>query len=364
MKAKHNGHAAKQRLQDQLRQLNNKLSDVDPDSPEARSIEVELQDVEWELEDLEEDLSEQGDEGEEEREDGHWTREEIEDERRIEAESTQQERQKPRRKKQSTDPFDGILYSQGNYARFPLPLLALPKSRAELVSMLRSYAIVYVAKIIYRSDADVMKLPHPSRTPKGFDLNNRKHRAVGAAMFRLKRRGGSIKRLNRSWSNSRSFLSDNELIEKQPNVTIALALLAPAASRHDLSERDLRVLMACNSCFGEKRWNIINSELIARRAVGAKDEATLKKLGVAPLSRRQVQLALEKLQKRGLIRRYVHGRRTTFAATGQMPEEEFQDIVAGWLRRQKVAGKAVPVFSDNSGNVTFGVRGNTDLEEW
>ena len=125
---------------------------------------------------------------------------------------------------------------------------------------------------------------------------------------------------------------DRELAEdEQARFMISLALLG--SEWEFLSLRDLRVLMAVNSCL-EGGFGTINLTVLSRRAVGAWNKERLRLLGVTPLSEKQVRRALERLQKHGLIQRVVVGR-TMYAAKGSMPEEVFHNLVASDVSKGK-----------------------------
>jgi|GEM_PF-4383455 hypothetical protein len=242
------------------------------------------------------------------------------------------------------------------YINAPLPLLGImhgedvhrrkaferedPRDRKAFCNFFRSYAICYYAQNLYRKTAkdEMNGLRYPEKTPTGFNRNNPRHRALGAAMFAMNRGGGSVKRIFGHWNTAREFMKERQLAEcEQARFQISLKLLGP---EYDfLSLRDLRVLMAVNSCMGEDGFGTISWRVLSWRAVGATNEAGLELLGVKPLGKHQVENALERLQKHGLIHRLEVRKgvdsRVTFVAKGTMSENVFHTLVADRVSKGK-----------------------------
>jgi hypothetical protein len=267
----------------------------------------------------------------------------------------------------------------GGYANFELAILAvLPfrsssfsgagssaererrqKAAKRLRCFLRYYALMSLAQYILlkQKEITVMQMPSPGKPPKGFDPANPRHRAVGAAMEITQRRGGNMERFERVWRRGTGFLKEHGLDTKnQSRVQCSLALLGSEHS--DLSECDLRVLLAVNSCCGKKAWGQVSLEAIARRAVGAEDEHMLRKLGVEPLSRKQVERAISKLARKRLIYFVTWHHRICYAGNpGIISKATFEGNVANAVRdrvkNKKAAGSILKVEVEKDGKVSF-----------
>lgn len=383
-----------------LRQRERKLYSIKPENAdEANKIDRELDQIHQQLDELNQIQRERQSAASEEcvlpapNGNDDWTPAEIEDNKRIKTERAEAKRKRAAAVKKNPrlafkDTFKAD-YWPGGYANFPVPVLAaLPfksspfirsntKQRREerntgkklLCLFLRDYVLMRVAKHIYtQKKKDVMNattMPQPVEPPRGFNPENPRHQAIGAAMFILKRRGGDIGRFKRHWRKGEQLLADHQLIHtEQAHVQFSLDLLGSEYAF--LSERDLRVLMAVNSCCGQKGWHQINWQILAWRAVGAVNETMLEQLDVDSLSRKQVERALSKLREKGLIRLYVWQNRISFVAKrgkGCLSEENFQAIVRDELQRRlkRKSQKADSiVLTDKHGNVTFTNKENFD----
>lgn len=252
------------------------------------------------------------------------------------------------------DAFSGPNHTP--YGSFPLPILSImhgtdvhgrkafqkedPKDREAFCNFMCGYAIGHVARhLLFQNERiDVMNLPYPKNPPQGFDPTNRRHRSIGAAMFKLNRSGDSINRLDRHWNKGQQLMQDNDLVEdEQARFQISLALLG--SEWEFLSLRDLRVLAAVNSCLKDD-WGTINLEVLSWRAVGAWNKGRLQLLGVQALGEKQVRRALDNLQRHGLIQRLLVGR-TMYAAKGSMSESVFHMLAADHCYRHR-AKRGIP----------------------
>lgn len=241
------------------------------------------------------------------------------------------------------------------YANFPLPLLAFipfepvpfapfkedqqrekrARFRERLCDFIHDYTLVRVTDEIYwQQKVDVMKLPQPSKPPVGYDASQRLDHAVGAAMLVMKRKHADMDSLTDVCLDSREFIKKHGIDpDHTARVQISLALLG--AEHPDLTERDLRVLMAVNSSCGSKGWNQTSQEVIGMRAVGAMSEAMLRTLRVQPMTRRQVQLAFEKLRDKGLIHYTAWRKKTTYIGNASLLDANtWMSIVATEINRR------------------------------
>lgn len=216
-----------------------------------------------------------------------------------------------------------------------------PKDREAFCRFVRGYIIYNFACVLRDSKKlDPMKMEYPANPPRGFDPNDRWHRARAAALHQTKCGYADWKEVRCHGERGRQFIEDHGLaLDDLPRFRISLALFG--SEYEYLSLRDLRVLAAVNSCL-INGFGTINLEVLSWRAVGASSREQLALLGVEPLTEKQVRRALDRLEADGLIQRLVVGR-TTYAAKGNMSESDFQLLVA----KRVFKGKAKRGFLQN-----------------
>jgi hypothetical protein len=200
-----------------------------------------------------------------------------------------------------------------------------PRDRKAFCAGLRSYHICNHARYLLNTTTEdkMNRLPYPDKLPTGFDKTDPEHRAIGAVMFAMNREGGSINRICGHWNKAQGLIRNfRRTRRKQAQFQIGLRLLG--AEYEFLSLRDLRVLIAVNSCMGKHGFAVTHLKTIGWRAVGATNEGDLDFLGVRPLTKRQVQAALKSLTTHGLIQcRRVKAPRCICVATPNMSKKKF-----------------------------------------
>lgn len=253
------------------------------------------------------------------------------------------------------------------YGRIPLPLLALcgRMGRDALLDFLTVFSLMHFARAIYQrqcqfkvvheededgirrgklvkrsaNDPPRFQLALPPSPPAGFDKGSPQHRAIGAAMAYMGYQDGNIDYFRDVDHQTRQFLRENDLEQGQPYFDVPCELLDPERNR-DLRREDYLVLFAVNSCIGERSYWQITRQMIASRTAGAKDEKRPVWMG-RPLTERQVEYSLGKLQAKGFIHRVLVAKRFTFI--GNPKRLDLDDLIAiakKWKRKRKTAGRA------------------------
>jgi hypothetical protein len=192
-------------------------------------------------------------------------------------------------------------------------------------------------------DPSGFRLALPQPLPMGFDRQNPKHRAVGAAMVYTDTSGGSIDDFFDTDRRVRQFLRKHDLETGQPNFDVALELLSAEHNRDLRLEDFYKVLFAVNSCLGEKGYRRITRKMIAARTAGVKDATKPAWMG-RPLTERQVEYSLGKLQAKRFIYRAVVARKFTFIANPiRLELDDLIAIAKRWKQKRKADTRAVRI---------------------
>ena len=182
----------------------------------------------------------------------------------------------------------------------------------------------------------------PSKLPRGFNMENPEHRSIGAAMTNADISGGDLEHFYEVDRNARGFLRKNGLEKHQPNFDVPLSLLAPQRNR-DLRQQDFKVMFAVNSCLGEKGYRRVTKQMIASRTAGVKDSTRPGWMG-KPLTERQVEYSLGKLQAKGFIYRvFIPTKFTLIANPSRLDLEDFLVIAKNWKKKRRELGRAIRI---------------------
>jgi len=230
-----------------------------------------------------------------------------------------------------------------NYFQFPLCALAFCDSERERLDEIISFAFVDAGFAMFKKVAPEIRksLGDDLKGRQGTPADYRKHDSDHvAAMLGAREIGINVGGVAHSLATWRKLSEARNQFQAQHGrdveVRIRSELVFEARDKNGISYREFSILCAIYSCIGAKKYPVrITREQIQRRMLGYKTQSVMqaeigKRIdGAKPLTTRQINYTLDRLDERQFFARARANKRQTYYSHRLSQEQLEEKLVAG-----------------------------------